>query len=274
MSAPTEQVPGHRSEIVVACGAATTLVALAVVYYAAHHGFNIMGWYYYYVLPVGALAVGALAASGYGIAAWFTGLKMSKRFMWSVVGQLAASYLIAQYEEYQQMVPNGEIGFWAWYDLVARSFNFGHDPLGSAGYFFRLLEVAGFVAGGLLVPVALAKKPYCDPCRTYRRSKVIGWLPWLGPTAGFDDVRVLFDTAATGEPTAFTTELQQRTHAHDRVRRDRTKIALVLSRCPRCAGGHIVANTHERHGRNVRITKMGEVPLAGERTRALFDAAA
>ena len=39
------------------------------------------------------------------------------------------------------------------------------QPLGAWGYFFRGLEVLGFVAGGLIVPLALRKAPYCPACQ-------------------------------------------------------------------------------------------------------------
>ncbi len=87
----------HRGRLVLLAGSATTFDALTGVFAAAHAGENIMGWYADYVLPVGALLVGMVAASGYGIAAWVTGLKMTPRLMWSVAGELALSYFIAQY---------------------------------------------------------------------------------------------------------------------------------------------------------------------------------
>jgi hypothetical protein len=165
----------HRSQIVTAAGAATTLVALAGVFALAHHGTNIMGWYGYYVIPAGALLVGAIAASGYGIAGWYTGLKMTRRLMWSVIGQLVVSYFIAQYEEYRHAVPGGEIGFWTYFDLSTRAFSFADHrgepgtPFGVWGYAMRALEIGGYALCGWLVPAALGAKPYCDPCRTTPR---------------------------------------------------------------------------------------------------------
>ena len=107
----------HRSEIVTAAGAATTLLALAAVFALAHDGTERHGLVRELRHSGGALLVGALAASGYGIAAWFTGLKMTRRLILSVIGQLVLSYFIAQYEEYRHAVPGGEIGFFAWFDL-------------------------------------------------------------------------------------------------------------------------------------------------------------
>jgi hypothetical protein len=52
--------------------------ALVGVYLLATNtkDFNIMGWYANYVLPIGALLVGLVASSGYGIASWITGQKI------------------------------------------------------------------------------------------------------------------------------------------------------------------------------------------------------
>ena len=138
----TERVSDHRSEIVIAAGSATTLVALAGVFALAHHGTNIMGWYANYIIPAGALLVGMVCATGYAIAGWYTGLKMTKRLVWSIVGELVLSYFIAQYGEYRQMVPDGSIGFWAWFDMVTQAFAFHQGgEFGQFGYVMRALAV-------------------------------------------------------------------------------------------------------------------------------------
>lgn len=284
-----------RSEIVVASGAGTTMLALAGVFAAARHGENIMGWYANYIIPVGALLVGLVAASGYGIAAWVTGLKMTRRLMWSVVGQLTLSYFLAEYEQYLLMAPHEmDLGFWAWFDEMSRSFAWKQrngsagQPLGALGYGLRALEVLGFSLGGLLVPLGLSSQPYCDPCRTYMRTRLIALLPAAKPSGAFSkvpaeeqqglldaalaSVDVLFKAAHEGDRALLEREISQRGPLANQRATNKlgARLAVNLVRCPRCADGHLTASMIQQKGNNIRTTAVGTLPLGQERVRALF----
>ena len=45
------------------------------------------------------------------------------------------------------------------------------------GYFFRLLEILGFVGGSLIAPAALGAAAYCDLCQVYMKTKLFAKLP-------------------------------------------------------------------------------------------------
>ena len=82
---PSMSVPGAAASnpdagrrgglMVVIAGVVTTTLALLGVWWLDNNttDFNIMGWYGNYVIPAGALIVGAVAGSGYGIASYLTG---------------------------------------------------------------------------------------------------------------------------------------------------------------------------------------------------------
>jgi hypothetical protein len=280
MAVEGRRATDHRSEIVTAAGAATTLLALAAVFALAHDGTNVMGWYANYVIPAGALLVGAIAASGYGIAAWFTGLKMTRRLMLSVIGQLVLSYFIAQYEEYRHAVPGGEIGFWSWFDLVTRAFSFaGHDgspgsPFGTWGYAMRALEIIGFIAGGWAVPAALRAKPYCDACRTYRRTKRIALMPGGFPNdGGSDGFVVLYTAAAAVDRKTFDSTILRYGPLKEarEAQKARSRIAIDAVRCPRCAEGYLAATRFEGQGKQIRRFTLPSQPLTGDAMRTLLD---
>ena len=275
-----QRVPDHRSEVVTAAGAATTLLALAAVFALAHSGENVMGWYANYVIPVGALLVGAVAASGYGIAAWFSGLKMTRRLMFSVCAQLLVSYFIAQYEEYRHWVPNGEVGFWSWFDLTTRAFAFAHhdgtpgSPFGAAGYAMRALEIGGYIVGGFLVPAALHKKPYCDACRTYRRQKRIALFPGGFPGDGGESAfRDLYAAAHVGDRAGVEQLIRDLGDLEDQRATNAfsSRITVWTVRCPRCAEGYLAATRTEGHGKRATSYPLSALPLRGDQMRALFD---
>ena len=264
---------------VVAAGLATSAGALAAVFALARHGTNLMGMYADYVLPWGALLVGVVASSGYGIAAWRIGCKLGKGQVWLVVGLLAASYLGAQYVEYRHELPGGGLGFWAWFDAVTRAFAWDKSfdgtagsALGGLGYGLRALEIAGFVGGGVVVPLALRRKPYCHACRSFRRTRRLALIP--GGHAGDDAAREALSSvlaaAGRGDRAGF-----ERKVARSSVDRRRlgaaSRIALDVVRCPRCGGGSLTAQHLIGSGQHLRVTPLATQALEPPTAHALFD---
>ncbi len=276
-----------RAELVNAIGALTTIVALAGVYAIAKQGFNLMLFYANYVLPVGAILVGAVCASGYGIAGWYTGLKMSPRLIWGVVAQLALAYFIAQYEMFRTFVPESSpLGFWQWFDATTRGFSFsktGGGQFGVFGYAMRALELAGFVFGGWLVPKALSAKPYCEPCRTYQRTTTLVKLPAgpkrpaFGKPSADDELRLgaiaeeqmraLFAEALLANRASFN----QLAKSLDATTVSLTAAMIVeLVRCPRCFDGKLTASLVTGQGTQQPVrTLVAEQPLTKEQAKVL-----
>lgn len=292
-SAATET--DHRGSIVLLAGSATTLLALGAVFALSHHGVNVMGWYANYIIPAGALLVGMLAASGYGIAGWVTGLKMTPKLIVSMLAELFVSYLLAHYSEYSQMVDGGSIaGFFDWFDQTTRSFRWEEHgntgaALGTLGYGLRALELIGFIGGGAAVPLILRGKPYCDPCRIYKRTKMLAVLPAgvsirafrrtkaeereAAATSAQQGVEVIFDAARTGDRTRLHSEIE----ARGSLKRQRSahrlsaRVTIALQRCPKCADGALVAAIVTGQGNQRRVQHLKSHALPPERMRPLFD---
>lgn len=288
----------HRTTIVMVAGGATSLVALGAVYALVHAEVNVMGWYVNGIIPAGAILVGLLAASGYAVAAWWVGLRMTKPLIWSVVGQLTLAYLVAQYEEYLYAIPDGRIGFFEYYDLWTRSFAFSDssgkrgEALGVLGYGLRLLEVVGFVAGGAWGPIILRAKPYCDACRAYKKERthfrLVAGVPFkmLGrfdkdehakqQQAALDGLPSVFTAAASGDrrqldqavaalPDAGTARKAMKLSGH---------VVVETVRCPRCAAGTLRAALIQGQGKNTTRTPLAEQEVDPRTMRSLFDAPA
>ena len=79
----------------------TALVLLGVYLLAAHADFYLMGFYLWFIIPVGALIVGALAGSGYGLASLFTGVKIGKYLLVAVLVLQIGAYFGSQYIEFR-----------------------------------------------------------------------------------------------------------------------------------------------------------------------------
>ena len=180
----------RSASLVIQAGIFTTVITLLGVYLLDRFSddFHVMGWYANYILPVGALLVGAAASSGYGIASWFTGVKISRSLLWIVFALQFFAYFAAQYIEFKGLhlvhsQSQKAVGFFEYFDWQARSFAWQEhngsagEPLGMWGYFFRGLEILGFAAGGLIAPAILRKAPYCEACQLYMRRNQIALIP-------------------------------------------------------------------------------------------------
>jgi hypothetical protein len=174
--------------VVLGAGLATTALVLFGVHVLNQvtDDFQVMGFYVEYVIPLGALIVGLLAAVGYGAASWLAGVRMSKWLIWAVVLLQVGAYFAAQYIEFRSLdlvYENGEpVGFLEYFDHVTRQFAWVEDgkagePFGMWGYAMRALEIGGFAFGGLIVPLILLGRPYCEACSAYYRRKRLALLP-------------------------------------------------------------------------------------------------
>jgi hypothetical protein len=310
-SVPVEGAPHvHRSQPfsvpVLLCGLATTAIALIGVYLLDRFApdFNIMGWYANYILPIGALIVGVVASSGYGIAAWYSGLKISKKLLWLILALQACAYFAAQYIEFRGLnlvhrADNTPVSFFEYYDLTARSFAWkketggGHgEPLGVFGYFFRLLELLGFAASGLIVPAAMRSKPYCDGCQRYMHTKNLAWIPASIPLkkikkkdteglaaheaeqgqameAGKNRLESMLAIATAGKLDAFETELTDLKSVRKQAISLPLRFTIELVHCESCKNGRLHSALHAGLGQHVQRTEVGQTPIAEDFVQVL-----
>jgi hypothetical protein len=272
-------------------GGITSALALTGVYFASVHGENIMGWYANYVIPAGALLVGLVASSGFGLSSWSTGTKITGKLLGLVILLLVASYFVAQYLGFRQLFASetidGEppIGFWSYFDLATRAFHWAAksdrdaagEPFGALGYAMRGLEIAGFALGGVLAPLALRKQPYCELCRRYKRTRRLGWI-----AAGVVQRRVargqreafgvecevafgeghakaerMVSASAAGDVEAVRHQLaDDAVRSHRKVAKLTARIAIEVIHCRSCAVGDVRAVAHAGSGNQVQVTEL------------------
>jgi hypothetical protein len=282
---------------VVIAGLLTTALALLGVHWLDTHtsDFHVMGWYADYVLPVGAVLVGAAAGSGYGLASWRSGVKIGRGLLWLIVVLQTGAYFTAQYVEFRGMALQYDdgtpVGFFEYLDLQARSFAWQErngtpgQPLGAWGYGVRLLEITGFVGGGLLIPIGLRRRPYCDGCQIYLREKDVGWLPagvlprkvkkkdiegqaayardreqtWK---AGREQLEAISQQAVAGRAADFEQLMEPHAANKKACQKLERRIHLRLFTCPECRTGFLDAQTVEGQGKQIRMTPLGRWDVA------------
>ena len=298
-------------------GLITTAVTLFAFWWmAAHWDFYPMGWYAYFVIPVGGILVGLLAGSGYGLASWFAGVRVRTGLLVTVAALLLGGYVASLYLQYRAELPGGvvqfegddgstvevPIGFFEYLDLTIRAFAFAPKgggegtPMGVWGYAFKALEMAGFVGGGLIAPLALTAMPYCDDCGRYQRTRQLGVVPASVPErkvkklspdevaayeaevnaageAGQATARRLVELAVAGDGASFRRELAPSAEgrkANDKLPR---RIHVSLSACPSCGKGTVQQKLATGHGKQQSIVDLAEAEVSPEFTAALDDKA-
>jgi hypothetical protein len=295
---PDAAIGDSRAPLVLVTGAITTALALVGVYALNRSGTNIMGWYADYVIPAGALIVGLVASSGYGIAGWRLHCKITGGLLRAVIVLTAAAYFAAQYLEYRLILDRLDaeaIGFWRYFDLTTRAFRWEEhgkvgSQLGALGYGLRALELVGFVGGGLIGPGILRARPYCDRCRRYKDRPLVAVLPAGVPPANLKSKRTAtkggwFEreseaqrqarssldaifAAARGDSFAILSGLIGQ-HGPLAGRKSAEAlsgfIAVRLVHCPRCSDGALAADLTTRRQNRPQVTKLGEVQLAPAR---------
>lgn len=305
--APVEE-PVARADkpyfAVLMSGLLTTALTLAGVYWLGKNttDFHIMGWYANYVIPAGAIIVGAAAASGYAVASWLTGTRISKSLLYAVLFLQAGAYVTAEYVEYRDvmdglrregLIAGPEPSFPEYYDFKARSFtwkpkagNKRGEPLGGWGYVFVLLGAAGFVVSGLIAPAALYSVPYCDRCQRYMKRTPLGVLPASVPVkkigkrddAGRDahareqeraaadgDAAIARLRAAVAAGNADAARAELRAAGAGKANEKLPKrVRVTLAWCQGCREGHVIVAVATGHGQGQQVVKLAEdaVPAA------------
>jgi hypothetical protein len=296
--------PIVRVVLVIAAGLITTLLSLAgFAWLAANTDFNVMGWYLWYVVPIGALIVGFSAGSGYGLASWLSGRKISGAVLGAVLVLQAGAYAGAQWLEfksYELVEDSGEpIDFWTYYDATTRAISFedtrrdtNSEELGALGYAIRALELLGFALGGVAAPAILRSKPYCEPCQSYMSTRRVGTLPAAVATRkigrGDETARLAYQaemTAAFERGTEQAAAIVQAAQASDagairhvlephaverkQIEKLLHRIQVSLSRCVHCHAGLLTCVLMSGQGNHLQTQQLASVPVSATITRTL-----
>jgi hypothetical protein len=289
----------RSNSIVLISGLITTALALLGVYALDRYtdDFHIMGWYANRVIPVGALLVGLVAASGYGIVSWLSGVKITRGLLWLIVALQVLAYFTARYIEFRSLkLP---MSFFEFYDFAARSIAWKQDngtlgePVGAWGYGIRFLEVAGFVFGGLVVPLVMLKAPYCPACQLYMKTRQLTLFPAsvtvrkvkksnvAGQAAyeaeqqqafdqGKQTLEALQQLAAKGDSAGFRKRLDELQPGQKAAGKLPGRFALKLVHCKRCCGGHLISQHILGQGNQIKTTELARADIHSEFVRSIL----
>lgn len=166
--------------------ATALLIAIAETVISNLTGFNVFGFSFFVVIPVGALLVGAAAASGYYFGCKYLQLRPGLFLIVQMIAVAAATNLLIYYLEYQTLVlddgtrASAVVGFAEYLDisLTQTELRVGRGatptgPVGEFGYWLAIIEFVGFLVGGLFVVLMLFTAPTCKPCNLFYRRRAV-----------------------------------------------------------------------------------------------------
>jgi hypothetical protein len=169
------------------CGLLTALLT-AFLLFAIHQvtGFAAYSFTLFFIVPVGAILSGFLAASGYYLAFAIFKARPTKMILLVIVSISTGTFFLVQYLDYHYLRLDGQpvsnmITFPTYLSAVLQhmslSFRIGGASLGSTGsmgtfgYVVAALHILGFSLGGFAVYGVVASNPYCERCSRYLSFK-------------------------------------------------------------------------------------------------------
>jgi hypothetical protein len=178
------------SELLVLGGGIVTSVAtaLGVFLFQQYSGDDVSSFMVWFIIPVGSGLCGFAAASGYYLASRYTGVPATRLLAVNMTLIGLSTYALIQLLNYYGTsvadVPVSRlVSFWTYYrssiestQLVSMGAGIHtepSEPLGTAGYWYELVRILGFLVGGLVVWFQLSEAPYCPECHRYYRRTVL-----------------------------------------------------------------------------------------------------
>ena len=163
---------------------------------------DLLGLTFWFILPAGALFGGLGAATGYYAAARATQTLPSRRMLFEMLAIGFSTWLLMHWVEYATIslsdgtMVRDQVPFWYYLKIRTEHMqlmiqNQGGrtidttSELGLLGYAHELLQITGFLAGGLVMWLALRSREACTACSRYARSTR---LLQRAPTTVFDDL--------------------------------------------------------------------------------------
>lgn len=168
-------------------GLITSAACMVIVYFINELGLNLMGLYVVFLIPAGALLVGAASGSGYAIASKFYNVRIQRSYLIIIACIALVTYIGAQYATYLSII-NSEGTSMAEYSFIQYFVEISENTtytiresknaieLGKFGYAFQALEAIGFALGALFPAFLLSKSSYCATCQSYMQPVAKGKL--------------------------------------------------------------------------------------------------
>jgi hypothetical protein len=168
----------------VALGGLATSVVTAILVTVINNltGFSLFTFSLWFIIPVGAIFCGGVAASGYYVASFLLHQRPTKLLLLQMAVITALTQLLIYYLEYATFdvdgVPASQlVSFTEYMDIsltrahysIGRAAQIDTGEIGDTGYWLALLQFIGFMLGGVFLYFYLAARPFCERCGKFFR---------------------------------------------------------------------------------------------------------
>lgn len=252
--------------------ATSAAVAYGSHFMAANWDFAPFTWMVNFVIPVGALLCGFVAATGYWIGARLFNHRPTRMLMLHIlVISLGTFFSIHQLDysaaKYHGVSISDRMSFPDYLVAVTEHMRYkssnSYDKdeateLGKWGWGVAALQVLGFSLGGLGVYGMLASVPYCDRCAKYLSEKKHKSVSWKDKETMHGNFAVLSTLMQAGH---LQEAIDQHATMGDNKRFGaKAFLHLELRKCPTCENRRLRLTATQRNGNQVQNVGQVVVP--------------
>lgn len=182
---------GLSAELLITIAGLATSAAIVALNFALRRGLDLdlLALTFLVVFPVGAFVGGIAAASGYYMAARATHMLPNRRMLFEMLAITLSTWFLSQWLSYALLrFPNGAlvrdvVPFWDYFRVRTEHLQISFQShgsetgrsadLGGWGYVGELIQIAGYLLGGLLMWHGLTRLEACTPCGRYARTQPV-----------------------------------------------------------------------------------------------------
>jgi hypothetical protein len=250
-----------KTTSVAACGLATSLLtALLVTVIERLTTLDIFTFSVWFIIPVGAIGTGLVAASGYYFGSLYFHTRPSILLLLQMIVIAGLTQLLIYYTQYATLIIDGQrvsdfVSFGQYLDVtlttahyrVGRGAQLDTGEVGQFGYWLAVIQFIGFLVGGFVAFGHLLSHPVCSHCKKYLRvlAKSEKAFPSGEDLATYHDT--LFQLPADSRDFA-----QMAKAEHKATGKGTWKMTMKLFGCPECKIQTIGNEVHVYNGKEWR----------------------
>jgi predicted RNA-binding Zn-ribbon protein involved in translation (DUF1610 family) len=221
----------------------------------AKASFLIYSYLIYKIVPVGAILSGCLATSGYvwGVKIMHPRVDRFLAVQMAVSGFLA--YIIANFLDYlsheeEDVLAREAISFWQYWQLsidhaMLSSLRSSSSSLalGELGYFYAVLQIAGFIGGGVVLFWLLKDAIYCDECAIDLKRRTVQERYTREPLRTLRQKLRVFKNKLTTEPPIAAISYHAKEMGTTRAVNTHLRTRVIVHKCDLCGVSHLQCDT-------------------------------